>query len=91
MHVELEDFLQKIGRHDLLLQFAGGASLLRGLLRLLFQFDAFEAQQVFGALDRIFQGAVRVVEHGTLFQAPGAFLRSSACPNTSGCSRRLSA
>ena len=74
MHVEFENFFQKIGRHDLLFQFAGGASLFRRLFRLLFQFDAFEAQQILGALDGIFQRAVGVVEHGTLFQAPGAFL-----------------
>jgi hypothetical protein len=74
MHIEFEDFFQKIGRHDLLFQFAGGARLFRRLFRLLFQFDAFEAQQILGALDRIFQRAVGVVEHGTLFQAKGAFL-----------------
>ena len=74
MHVELEDFFQKIGRDDLLLQFSGGAGLLRRLLRLLFQFHAFQAQQIFRALDRIFQSAVGVVEHGALFEAPGAFL-----------------
>ena len=42
MHVEFEDFLQQIGRHDLLLQFARGARLFGGLLRLLFELDAFE-------------------------------------------------
>src|SRR5437588_1967350 len=74
MHVQFEDFFQKIRRHDLLLQFAAGARFFRRLLRLLFQFDAFEAQQVLRALDRIFQRAVRVVEHRALFQAPRAFL-----------------
>jgi len=42
VHVQLEDFFQEIGRHDLFLQFAGGASLFRGLFRLLFEFDAFQ-------------------------------------------------
>src|SRR5216684_4902670 len=74
MHVEFEDFLQKIWRHDLFLQFSGSASLFSRLFRLFFELDAFEAQQVLRALDRIFQRAVRVVEHRTLFQTPGAFL-----------------
>src|SRR5208283_1546924 len=73
MHVELENFFQKIGRDDLLLKFAGLASLFRGLLGLLFQFDAFEAQQILGALDGIFQGAIGVIEHGALLEAKGAF------------------
>ena len=39
-------------------------------LGLLFQFHAFQSQQVLRTLDRILQGAVGVVEQGTLFQAP---------------------
>src|SRR5271170_4716700 len=74
MQIELENFLQKIGRYYLLLQFSGGTRLLGCLLRLFFQFYAFEAQQVFRALDRISQRAVSVVESGTLLQAPSAFL-----------------
>src|SRR5208282_6259463 len=74
MHVQFEDFLQEIGGHDLLFQVAGSARLFGRLFRLLFQFDAFEARQVFGTLDRIFQRAVGVVEHGTLFQAEGTLL-----------------
>ncbi len=73
MHVELENFFQKIWRHDLLLQFSGCARLFGRLLRLLFEFNAFETQQILGPLDRIFQRAVRVVEHGALFQAEGTF------------------
>jgi len=37
-------------------QFAGGASLFRGLFRLLFEFDAFQAQQIFGALESDLSG-----------------------------------
>ena len=81
MQVEFEDFLQEIGRDDLFFQFSRGARFFRGLFRLLFQFDALQSQQVFGALDWIFQGAVGVVEHGALLQAPGTFLIFSLSEN----------
>src|ERR1700677_2233951 len=74
MHVEFETFFEKVGRHDLFFQFSGSARLFGCLLRLLFQFDAFEPQQIFGALDGIFQGAIRVVEHRTLLETPSALL-----------------
>src|ERR1700676_795332 len=74
MHVELEYFLQKIGRYNLRLQFASGARLICCLFRLLFQFDAFESQEILGALDWIFERSIGVIEHGTLFQTPRPFL-----------------
>src|SRR5271155_5167392 len=74
MQVEFEDLLQQVRRHDLLLQFSRRSRLFSRLLRLLFQFDTFQLQQVLGALDWIFQGAVSVVEPGTLLQTPGALL-----------------
>ena len=47
-------------------------------LRLLFQFHAFEMQQIFRALDRIFQRAVRVVEQRALLQAPFLLVAAGA-------------
>jgi hypothetical protein len=73
LHVEVEDFFQKIRRHDLLLDFAAGARLFSRALRLLFQFDAFHAQQVFRPLDGIFECAIRVVQLRALLQAPFLF------------------
>ena len=78
LHVQLEDFFQQIRRHDLLLDLSGGARLLGGAFGLLLQRHAFEMQQVFGALDRILQRAVGVVEQGALFQAPFLLLAAGA-------------
>ena len=70
LHIQLEDFFQQIRRNNLLLHFARCARLLGRVLRLLFQFHAFQAQQVLGPLDRVFQRAIRVIQLRTLFQAP---------------------
>ncbi len=78
LHVQLEDLFQQIGRNHLLLRFAGAPRLFGGRLRLLFQLHALQAQQVFGARDRIFQRAIGVVELRTLFQAPCLFVVAAA-------------
>ena len=51
LHVQLEDLFQQIGRHHLLLGFAGAARVFRCCRRLLFQPHALQAQQVFGSRD----------------------------------------
>jgi hypothetical protein len=62
LHVQLEDLFEKFGRDDLLLLLAGGAGGVGGGLRLLLKLNAFEREQVLGAGDGVFQGAVGVVE-----------------------------
>ena len=47
LHVQLENFFQQIGRHNLFLHFARRARLFGRALRLLFQLHAFELQQIF--------------------------------------------
>ena len=78
LHVQFENFFEQIRGNDLFLDLSGGASLLGGAFGLLFEVHAFQMQQVFGALDRVSEGAVSVVEQGTLFQAPFLFLGAGA-------------
>ena len=78
LHVQLEDFFQQIGRDDLLLDLSGGAGLFGRALRLLFQFARLPVQQIFRALDRIFQRAVGVVEQRALLEAPFLLLAAGA-------------
>ena len=64
LHVEFEDLFEELGGDELLFLGAGGAGCVGGGLGLLFELDAFEGEEVLGAEDRVFQGAVSVVEAG---------------------------
>ena len=72
LHVELEDLFEELGWDDLLFLDAGGAGSFGGGFGLLFELDALEGEEVLGAQDGIFEGAVGVVEQGGLGQ--GGFL-----------------
>src|SRR5206468_5684617 len=78
LHVQLENFLEQVGWHYLFFQVAGSTRLFSSSLGLLFQFNAFDTEEVLRTLDGIFQGPVRIVEPRTLFQAPLLFLMMRA-------------
>ena len=64
LHVEFEGLFEEVFGDDLLFLRAGGAGGLGGGLGLLFELDAFELEEVFGAGDGVLEGAVGVVEVG---------------------------
>ena len=61
-HVEFEGFFEEVGWGDLFLLGAGGFGGVGGGAGLLFELDAFEGEEVFGAGDGCAEGAVGVVE-----------------------------
>ena len=74
LHVQLEGLFQQVLGDDLLLGRAGGARGFGGGLRLLLQLHALQLQQVLGARDGVFQGAIGVVEPRAFGERGGLLL-----------------
>ncbi len=74
LHIQFEDFFEQVGRNAgrVCLPFAIFAGVFFANLR------AFELEQVFGAEDGIFQGAVGVVEQRCVGKAPLALILARA-------------
>ena len=70
LHVQLEHFFEKIRWHNLFLGRSGLARLVGRGLGLLFQLHALQAEQIFGARNRVLQRAIGVVELRSFLQAP---------------------
>ena len=74
LHVELEDFFEQIGGNagDICLPFAGSIGVFAGVL--FAYLGAFKLEQVFGAMQRIFESAIGVIDQRRVCQAPFTFL-----------------